>query len=79
METPTCPICGKQAEQGAIYGGDRTLLRWFEGEPTWKKNLATAFDTEGIAVGESNGLKGVYALGTRCRTCRKIVIDCNAL
>lgn len=74
-----CPICGKPAEQGAIYGGDQTLLRWLEGEPNWKKNLATAFDTDGTVVGESNGLKGVYALGTRCRACKKIIVDCDGI
>ena len=51
---------------------------WLEGEPNWKKNLAAAFDTDGIVVGESNGLKGVYALGIRCRSCKKLVIDCDA-
>ena len=69
-----CPICGKPAEKGCIYGADQSAFRWMKGDPSLKKNLKAGFGG-GDIVGESPYLKGSYARGIRCGSCNRIILD----
>jgi len=69
-----CPICGKPAEEGCIYGADQSAFRWMRGEPSFKKNLKAGFGG-GEIVGESPYLKGSYARGIRCSVCKRIILN----
>lgn len=73
----TCPFCTGPLDGGCILGNISALndlehgLQWFAGEPTWKNNLMKL----GEPVGKFKTLVGSYALGKRCRKCRKIILD----
>ena len=69
-----CPICGKQAEEGCIYGVDNNALRWLKGSASWVKNIKTAYGG-GEIIGESPLLKGSYIKAIRCNSCARIVVD----
>jgi hypothetical protein len=69
-----CPICGKPAEKGCIYGGDRKALRWIDGEPSFINNLKTGIGV-GKIIGASPLLKGSQIKGVRCASCNKIIVD----
>ena len=75
-----CPYCGGSLEAGHLVGdiadSIRTAilgftLQWFDGEPSWQKS----FTQLGEPVGTTEVTKGSYALGKRCRDCRKIILD----
>ena len=69
-----CPICGKIATKGCIYGADSNALRWIEGDPSLLKNLKTGIGI-GKIIGESPLLKGSHIKGICCASCNKIVVD----
>jgi hypothetical protein len=52
-------------------------LRWFEGPPTfWKNITAGIFITSpGDPVGDMGQLCGSYIEGVRCRKCDKIICE----
>ena len=71
-----CPLCGKAAEHGCVYGSDkRWSLRWYPGPPGFWANLATGMGG-GEPVGGFGFGSGPYVEGVRCTRCRKIVLDC---
>jgi hypothetical protein len=47
-------------------------LQWYEGDPTFWKNLIP----QGDRVGEHEVLAGTYMKGMRCYKCGKIILDC---
>jgi hypothetical protein len=70
-----CPICGKPAEKGCLYGGDGGgELRWFPGPPRASNNLWSVVG-DGAPVGSVGFLTGSYAEGVHCPKCRKVVLD----
>ena len=69
-----CPICGKIANKGCIYGADSNALRWIEGDPSLFKNLKTGIGL-GKIIGESPLLKGSHIKGIFCIFCNKIIVD----
>jgi hypothetical protein len=77
-ETVNCPICGSIAEAGCLYGPDTMEvageLKWIAGDPSWKKNSATAFG-KGETVGQNGWLTGPHATGIRCMECRRIILE----
>ena len=70
-----CPICGATAEAGVIYADDRSDLRWFPGDPSWRKNFKAAMMAGGERVGEFSFPAGAHVRGIFCRVCDRIVID----
>jgi len=74
MSSP-CPICGKAAELGCLYGPDGgSGLRWMPGPATAANNLWSAVG-EGEPVGTIGFLAGPYASGLHCRSCAKIILN----
>lgn len=69
-----CPICGKTAERGCVYGADRIALQWSPGPPNWKSNFETGLGA-GLQVGEWTLGAGAYVEGIRCQACRRIILD----
>ena len=68
----TCVFCGGEMEQGCLMGKDSLIgFQWYQGDPTFWKNLFP----HGESVGEVALFEGTYAIGARCHTCRKIVLD----
>ena len=68
----SCAFCGGEVEQGCLMGKDSLIgFQWYQGDPTFWKNLFP----HGESVGEVALFTGTYAIGTRCHTCRKIVLD----
>jgi hypothetical protein len=49
-------------------------LRWFPGEPRAKATVSAVFGG-GEHVGDTSLFKGSYAVGNRCRSCKKIIVD----
>ena len=72
--SPTCPICGQQAERGAIYAADKAPIRWLEGKPSISKNW-DSFCGEGISISDWQLGSGVFAEGIRCQKCAKIILE----
>lgn len=76
-ESVKCPYCSGELEVVCLLGNIQHVtlteygLQWFEGKPTWTKNLMKL----GEPIGEFGIGKGSYALGNRCRKCRKIILD----
>lgn len=76
MDEPiSCPICGKVAERGCLYGADRSVFRWLPGEPNLDKNISTGFLGEGQVVGTHKFFAGTFARGIRCAACRRVILD----
>lgn len=72
-ETTTCPVCGTEAEAGCIYAGDRDVMYWREGPPSWVKNIFGLYRNSRV-VGRFGWMKGVYAPWIYCPTCRHIIL-----
>jgi hypothetical protein len=74
QEPLKCPICGKPAEKGCLYGADTAPLQWIGGQASLTKNVAAAIG-QGEAVGRYGLLPGRYAEGIRCSSCRRIILE----
>ncbi|MCC6493640.1 MAG: hypothetical protein IT424_11545 [Pirellulales bacterium] len=72
-----CPICGKEAEAGCLYGRDGSWasLQWYAGPPSFVGNLVAGL-RGGEPVGEYAVFKGPYARGIRCSRCARIILEC---
>jgi hypothetical protein len=72
----TCPICGRAAEAGCLYGRDGSWagLRWCAGPPSFSSNLIAGL-RGGEEVGEYAIFKGPHARGLRCDYCARIILD----
>ena len=76
----TCACCGDVLENGYVVGDSGNgikiglldySLQWFDGKPTRKKSLMEL----GEVIGQFEPFIGSYALGKRCKTCRKVILD----
>jgi hypothetical protein len=74
IKSITCPVCGKEAEAGALYS--RSQLTWLPGEPTWKNRLGAGLFLHGQlkTIGRVEPVGAVYAEGIYCRSCNQIVL-----
>jgi hypothetical protein len=72
-ETTTCPFCGGVLEIGCLMGKDSFFaFQWYEGEPTFWKNLIP----HGDPVGELRSMvEGAYLKGVRCQSCRRMILE----
>ena len=76
-DSEKCPYCEGQLDEGCVLGNISSLnnfeygLQWFDGPPSWKKNLLEL----GEPLGKFETWKGSYILGHRCRACRKIILN----
>jgi hypothetical protein len=70
--SPTCPFCGKATEVGCLMGKDSLIpFQWYEGEPTFWKNLYP----HGDPIGDMDFTAGSYLKGIRCQSCRRIILE----
>ena len=75
-----CPFCEDLLEEGYVVGDTGNSvkvglldypLQWFDGQPTRKKSLMEL----GEEIGKVEAFIGSYALGRRCKKCRKVILD----
>lgn len=71
-EIVKCPICGGEAEKGAVYS--RSSLTWLAGEPNWKSRLGAGLYLLGKQIGRFEWIGASYAEGLYCPSCNHIVI-----
>jgi len=72
IETVTCPICGKEAEIGAIYSP--SWLEWISGKPNWKKRFIAELGLGGMDIGKAGLPMTWYVPGIYCRSCSQVVV-----
>jgi hypothetical protein len=70
----TCPVCGKEAEAGCLYGPTGwNKLRWRPGPPSFKGKIETGL-WGCDAVGQWSIFRGPHAEGIRCKQCKCIIL-----
>jgi hypothetical protein len=72
-EPAICPICGKEAERGAVYSREGAV-QWIKGKPDWKKRLAAIWGSNEI-IGKVGLFTASYAPGILCRSCRRVILE----
>lgn len=73
-EQVTCPLCGGEAERGAVYS--RSALTWRSGKVDWKNKLkAEYFFGLGKALGEVGVFWASSAPGIYCHACQRVILD----
>ena len=77
-ELQECPFCSSEMEHGCVLGNQRMSgsIRWVVGEPTLGKNLFGSFMAGSEELAKiDNLLAGPYLRGSRCKGCRKVILD----
>jgi hypothetical protein len=67
-----CPYCGREMQEGTVYGSDRFRLKWMD---RGRALLLGIWAVDGEAIGRKGLFQRAAITGMRCDHCRRIVLE----